>query len=419
MRKLPLVSRTSASAEWPTTAVTNEALSDAQWHPLPFTEFVVKVHSRCNLACDYCYVYEMSDSTWKTQEKTMSRATVDQAATRIAEHVRAHRGEIPEVKVVLHGGEPLLAGTELIEYMVTKFRNEVPADVGIDFRITTNGTLLDRANLEMLRLSDIKVYVSLDGSQQDNDRHRKYADGRGSFSAVVRGINALREPSYAELFAGMLCTVNVENDPVETYETLVSFGSPMIDFLLPHGNWTQPPPHWGGSSRGETPYADWLIPIFDRWYGASSKPTSVRFFDEILALILGGHSRLETVGLAPNRTVIIDTSGSIDLDHQLKSVHSGAHLTGSHIERDPFDSLILHPGVVARQRGVAALCEACLRCPIRDVCGGGQYVHRYKKGTGYLNPSAYCADLTRLITHVHERVLADLSSALRQEAGSV
>jgi uncharacterized protein len=31
------------------------------WRPVPFREFIVKVHSRCDLACDYCYMYEMAD----------------------------------------------------------------------------------------------------------------------------------------------------------------------------------------------------------------------------------------------------------------------------------------------------------------------------------------------------------------------
>ena len=28
-------------------------------------QFVLKVHSRCDLACDYCYVYESLDHSWR------------------------------------------------------------------------------------------------------------------------------------------------------------------------------------------------------------------------------------------------------------------------------------------------------------------------------------------------------------------
>jgi len=28
-------------------------------------EFIAKVHSRCDLARDYCYIYEMADQSWR------------------------------------------------------------------------------------------------------------------------------------------------------------------------------------------------------------------------------------------------------------------------------------------------------------------------------------------------------------------
>ncbi len=59
-----------------------------------------------------------------------------------------------------------------------------------------------------------------------------------------------------------------------------------------------------------------------------------------------------------------------------------------------------HPGIVARQQGLAGLCQTCQECPVVSSCGGGLYTHRYRTGTGFANPSAYCADLLKLITHL-------------------
>jgi uncharacterized protein len=69
----------------------------------------------------------------------------------------------------------------------------------------------------------------------------------------------------------------------------------------------------------------------------------------------------------------------------------------------------VHPGVVARQIGVAALADECRACPVRNVCGAGYYAHRYRPGSGYRNPSVYCQDLEYLIRHVHSRPAADLA----------
>ena len=32
-------------------------------------EFIVKVSSRCNLNCTYCYEYNLGDDSWKSMDK--------------------------------------------------------------------------------------------------------------------------------------------------------------------------------------------------------------------------------------------------------------------------------------------------------------------------------------------------------------
>jgi uncharacterized protein len=64
---------------------------------------------------------------------------------------------------------------------------------------------------------------------------------------------------------------------------------------------------------------------------------------------------------------------------------------------------------VARQLGAQALPSECQACPVMTICGGGLYPHRYRTGSGFRHPSVYCADLLRLITHVRDRVGADLN----------
>jgi len=65
--------------------------------------------------------------------------------------------------------------------------------------------------------------------------------------------------------------------------------------------------------------------------------------------------------------------------------------------------------------GRDALGPTCRSCPVVNVCGGGQFAHRYQAGAGFGNPSVYCADLRRLIEHVAGRVHRDLSSAVSRQ----
>ncbi|GIM96935.1 FxsB family cyclophane-forming radical SAM/SPASM peptide maturase [Paractinoplanes toevensis] len=360
----------------------------AGWRPATFREFVVKVASRCNLACDYCYVYESADQSWRSQPRVMTPAVFADVCTRIAEHADG------PVDLVFHGGEPLLAGEAAIARFAATAR-EIIGDVRL--RMQTNGTLVTAGFAAICRDQGIRVAVSLDGGPAANDRHRVRVGGGSSFPAVRDGIALL-----GDAFAGLLCTIDTANDPLAVYADLLSFRPPAVDFLLPHANWETPPPRAGS-------YADWLITIFDRWYAAPARETRVRLFDDILTLILGGRVASETVGLAPVRVAVFETDGTLEQVDALKTAYPGAPLLAA----GSLDAALREPGVTARQIGAAALAPACLSCAVRDVCGGGNYVHRFDPVRGFRNPSVYCTDLFRLITHVAAAVRADLSRSDR------
>lgn len=392
--------------EWPATLDVRALLAEG-WTPSPFQEFIVKIHSRCDLACDYCYMYEMADQSWRDRPRRMSAEITQLTAMRIGEHARTHC--LARVALVLHGGEPLLAGRDLISHLVTSVRDVAGSAVTVDATIQTNAVGLDDSHLRLFNELSVGVGVSLDGAAEDHDRHRRFASGRGSHAAVAAGLRRLTDRRYRHLFSGLLCTIDLRSDPIDTYEELAKFEPPKIDFLLPHGTWESPPP---GRVPGapETPYADWLIAVFDHWY--RSPRTRVRLFDEIMYLMLGGESRAEMLGLSPSTLVVIETDGAIEQADTLKAAYQGAPGTGLHVARDRLDAALLLPGVVARQLGARALSAECQACRIRRVCGGGLYAHRYRTGTGFANPSVYCLDLMRLIGHIRDTMRIDLSARL-------
>ena len=366
----------------------------AGWRPTPLREFVLKVHQRCNLACDYCYVYESPDRSWRDRPPVMSPAVWQAAAARIAEHAARHG--LTQVRVVLHGGEPLLAGADRLDRLISDVRAALPTAV---VRMQTNGVLLDEPMLAMLTGHRVGIGVSLDGSAADHDRHRRHRAGTGSYPAVERALTLLRSAAYRSSYAGLLCTVDPATDPIATYETLRSFDPPAVDLLLPHATWASPP------AAG---HADWLIAVFDRWYSARSPEPSIRLFADVISLVLGGPARCDQVGLSPVAVAVVESDGTIEQVDSLKSAYPGAAATGLDVFAHAFDAALTHPGVIARQIGRAALADGCLACPVHAVCGGGHYAHRYRPGDGFRNPSVYCADLRRLIDHVGQRVTADL-----------
>ncbi|MFI9637987.1 FxsB family cyclophane-forming radical SAM/SPASM peptide maturase [Nocardia sp. NPDC051929] len=392
-------------APWPAIGLDVAELRRGGWKPLPFTEFIIKIHSRCNLACDYCYIYEMADQSWREQPKTMSRQVFDDTCRMIGEHARIFR--LPAVDIVLHGGEPLLVGHRDLGHFARRARELIEPSTEVRVGMQTNGVLLDE---EFLRICDrwgIQIGVSIDGDEEANDRHRRDRRGSGSYSRVAEGLAKLTTDDWRHLFSGLLCTIDTHNDPVQTYEALAKFDPPAVDFLMPHGNWVTPPPA-SGIYDNTTPYADWLIKIFDRWYRAPVLETKVRLFEDIIDLLLGGVAVSETVGLAPIRLAVIETNGILEQVDELKSAFARATELHTKGEGNPLDLALSEPSIVARQIGAAALSDTCLSCPVQPVCGGGHYVHRYREDTGFRNPSVYCADLKKLIEHIESAVRADL-----------
>jgi uncharacterized protein len=371
---------------------------------VPFRSVVLKVHSRCNLSCDYCYVYEMADQGWQRQPFTMSRDVVAAAVRRIAEHARVH--DLDSMQVVLHGGEPLLAGASFIEDLAQRVRRALPARTRAEFTMQTNATRLDRPLLEMLARNDIRVGVSVDGGQEANDRHRRYPSGQGSYESVARACELLGSADFRQIFGGLLCTVSLENDPVATYQALAALGPPQIDFLLPHGTWTAPPPY--RAPDASTPYADWLLRAFRCWTQDPKPRPSVRMFDAIIAMLFGESTHAATVGLAPSAVVVIDTDGAIKQVDALYAAYDGAADTGLSVLTDDLDAALDHPTTVATQMGLLALSDQCQACRVRDVCGGGYYPHRYRAGEGFRNPSVYCPDLLALIMAIRDHVAAEV-----------
>ncbi|MFD5820459.1 FxsB family cyclophane-forming radical SAM/SPASM peptide maturase [Streptomyces sp. NPDC127038] len=368
------------------------------------------MHGRCNLACRYCYLYEGPDHTWRTRPAATPADVLERTAARIGEHARAHG--TAAVSLVLHGGEPLLAGVDALVRFTGLVRDRVPDGCAVHATVQTNATLLTARRLDVLARHSVRVGISLDGGLPEHNASRTDHAGRPSWPAAARGARliAARRP---EAYAGILTVVDPTTDPVELYESLLALRPPALDLLLPHGNWSTPPPHRQGPG---TPYGDWLCAVFDRWWRAGRRETRIRLFEECLALLLGLPAATESLGLAPFDAVVVETDGSIEQVDSLKSCYEGAARTGLDVFRNSFDQALRHPGVAARQTGAAALAARCRACPLLSVCGGGHYAHRYRAGHGFANPSVYCADLQTFIRHVARSLRAAGTHAVQVAA---
>lgn len=372
--------------------------------PHPINEFIVKVASRCNLNCDYCYEYNLGDDSWKSQPKLIDENTIHVLGQRIAEHASQH--DLRTVFVSLHGGEPLLLGPKRLDRMCSILREEIGIPTEVIFSMQTNGILLSERIIEVIRRNRIAVSVSIDGDREAHDRHRVDHRGRGSYDRVARGLELLRREA-PDCFANVLAVVDTRNNPVRSFDAVASFGVQYMDFLLPHWHWDAPPPR---PTDDPVAYGRWFWELYEAWTADRHPGVEIRFLANIVNQLAGGAPLYEGMTLSPVTLIVIATDGSIEAVDCIKSTGSGVQQIGLSINSASFDMALDAQLISIRQAGEGQLCDLCRQCLFKRECAGGYFPHRWGRGRHFDNPSVYCADLYWLISRIRE----DLASRRRK-----
>lgn len=346
--------------------------------------FVVKVASRCNLACTYCYMYFHADQSWRLQPKFMSRTTIELLASRIDEHVESTGAN--SVMVVAHGGEPLLFPD--LEYFFTTMRTSI-SRCEVRLSIQTNGTLLNATNIALLNRHSVHVGISIDGSSARHDSARS-----GTYNSVIQGLH-LAQGTIPHLVESVLQVIDPSIPPREMLDLLDSYGVRRGDLLFPDLNYDT----FDESGIGEGAIGRWLVQVFDEWVGRS-RTVYLRLFMTIIHLLTGGRFGTDQLGANSIGSLIIETDGSYDIYDGLKTTFEGAGLTGMNVRAHPISATESHRLVQAFRDKASSAAAGCLKCRLFPVCGGGSPVHRYREQTGFMQASVYCNDLTMIIEHI-------------------
>jgi uncharacterized protein len=358
---------------------------------------IIKMSERCNLNCSYCYMYNHVDQSYRTRPAFMSAELFECLVGRIGEYLALNPGLT--MKLNFHGGEPMLMNHDEFGRRMTLARRELGERV--IFVIQTNGTLVDDSWIRVLKEHQVHVGISVDGSPEVHNRLRVYHNGRGSYDDVVRGIRLLQS---AGLRPGGLCVISPGTDGLGVYRHLRELGLSTFDFLTPD-NTHDSLPQW---QKETTVVADYLIPIFDQWLLDDDPRIRIRLFEAVIRLIKGGDARYETLGHAPWNYLIIESDGSIHGNDVFKVCDEGLSDSGLNIRDHSFSDLPrAAPLVYKTTYERLPLASKCRECPEVAICGGGPVPSRYSRKNGFDNPSVWCPDLLKLITHVRGSLLLD------------
>jgi uncharacterized protein len=357
---------------------------------------LLKVASRCNLNCSYCYVYNMGDESWRTLPK---RIRPDTQALVIRQLGRLYRRQDHPFAVVLHGGEPLLIGAARLDGLLAGLRAELPLSCSLS--IQTNGVLITDEILDICAAHGVGLSVSLDGPAEIHDTNRLDRRDRPTHAAVVAGVERLTShPSARALFSGVLAVVDPLSSPASVYAYFKDLGAPSVDFLYRDGNRAKLP--HGKAAVDSVEYGTWLSAILSL-YLADRNPPRIRVLDDMMKLLLGGTGVKEGVGLTDFGIAVIDTDGSITKTDTLKSSAPGDRFDEPwSVHTHELAEVVRSPEFTHYHHQQRPTSWVCHECPLLAVCGGGMLTHRYDEQNGYDNPTVFCADQKFLIARMQE-----------------
>ncbi len=96
------------------------------------------------------------------------------------------------VQFIWHGGETTTVGIDFYERAMFLQARYLRSGCAVRNDIQTNGTLIDKNWASFFADNGFGVGISIDGPPELHDRHRRFANGKGSFTSVMNGINQLR-----------------------------------------------------------------------------------------------------------------------------------------------------------------------------------------------------------------------------------
>ena len=155
---------------------------DHEYHP---TTAVLLLTSRCNLRCTYCYA-SGGELSVQDLSLTAARTVINQACRNALE------AGAPRFELGFHGGGEPIQAWEIVQETTAYARDK---DLPCEIFMVSNG-LWSKSQRKWIMENLDDLTISFDGQPQTQNRQRPLASGRGSFSAVMRTMEALDNAGF-------------------------------------------------------------------------------------------------------------------------------------------------------------------------------------------------------------------------------
>jgi uncharacterized protein len=147
----------------------------------------LNVTHACQLRCDYCYLKHFYADEYGRAQSMMSFDTAKRAIETLFDWKLIDKLPDPRLRIGFFGGEPLL-NFSLVKQVV----EEYGPSGKFKFEMTSNIAAMTEEIAQFLAKYNFSMVISLDGSQEYYDLHRKAVDGASVFDKVMAGLTMLK-----------------------------------------------------------------------------------------------------------------------------------------------------------------------------------------------------------------------------------
>lgn len=151
--------------------------------PVPVVSATLFLTQSCNLKCTYCYGDEGKYGA--------GGKMTEQTAFRAVDWLIEQSGKMKQIHIGFFGGEPFLNFPLMQAVVAYALQKAQATGKKVGFHAVTNGTMLDDEKVAFIDKHKISIQISFDGPREVQDAQRPFANGKGSYDAIVPRIKKL------------------------------------------------------------------------------------------------------------------------------------------------------------------------------------------------------------------------------------
>lgn len=319
---------------------------------------VIQPSAFCQMGCYYCGQHH--------ENKNVDNKNIERIAQRIIDKLIEH--QYSSLIIGWFGAEPLV-GLDQMRAITEKLKMFCSFnDIKYSSKVVTNGLRLSESILLELvnELNVSKIEITIDGTEENHDKHRFLKNGKGTFKTIYKNVNTLirvKEKYNLDFILSIRCNVDMNNSDnvTELIEMLREDGILSKINFYPIGIY-----EWGDKKNEESlekeKYAKkeigWFVEMLDNGYNVSNSLIPNRTYNTCLTTKKNSEV-YDTYGNVFNCTEIPYTT-----DAKKSPFFNGKIY--KELKQDSDTHLSNWYDIVQKEESLP-----CHTCKLLPVCGGG------------------------------------------------